>query len=158
MNPVHEDVFSFGTKVSYPFLENEQALDEFVSRWEAGQLTKPEWTHAAHVGTAAYRAFHLDEEPLFRHMKAHIIHHNECVGTANTEDNGYHETLTRFWVTTISEFVNNGHFSTRFEAVKQAAQAFGEDRERHRRYYDFDVVRDRRARREWIKPERDTHL
>ena len=142
-------------RVDYPFLESEPALEDFVHRWESGRLTKAEWTHGAHVGTAAYHAFDLDEEALFHHMKAHIIRHNEHVGTANTEDNGYHETLTRFWVTTISEFVKNGKFPSRFEAVKQAAKTFGQDRERHRFYYGFDVVRDRRARREWIKPDRE---
>jgi hypothetical protein len=139
----------------YPFLTSEVALDEFVHRWDAGRLTKPEWTHAAHVGTAAYYAFNLEVEALFERMKAGIIHHNESVGTANTEDNGYHETLTRFWVETIAKFVRSENFSTRFEAVKHTANLFGEDRDRHRLYYSFDVVRDRRARREWIKPDRE---
>ena len=142
-------------RVEYPFLQSEAELEEFVRRWEAGELTKAEWTHGAHVGTAAFHAFQLDPEALFGRMKARIIHHNECVGTANTEDNGYHETLTRFWAGTVGEFVRNGRFSTRFEAVKNATRVFGEDRDRHRLYYGFDVVRDRRARREWIKPDRE---
>ena len=145
-------------RLVYPFLESEAALEEFVRRWETGRLTKAEWTHGAHVGTAAYHAFELDAEALFERMKARIIHHNECVGTANTEDNGYHETLTRFWAGTVGEFVRSGRFSTRFEAVKNATQLFGEDRDRHRLYYGFDVVRDRRARREWIKPDREPPL
>ena len=110
------------------------------------------------MGTAAYYAFELKAEALFERMKAGIIHHNESVGTPNTEDNGYHETLTRFWTETIGEFVRTRHFSSRFEAVKNATQVFGEDRDRHRLYYSFDVVRDRRARREWIKPDREPPL
>jgi flavin reductase ActVB len=140
--------------LEYPFLQSEATLDDFVRRWEAGRLTKPEWTHGAHVGTAAYHAYELDAEALFERMKTRIIYHNECVGTANTEDHGYHETLTRFWAWTVGEFVRRGRFSTRFEAVKNATQLFGEDRDRHRLFYGFDVLRDRRARREWIKPDR----
>jgi flavin reductase ActVB len=145
-------------RLAYPFLESDAALHDFIKRWEAGRLTKAEWTHGAHVGTAAYFAFELEAEALFERMKTGIIHHNECVGTANTEDNGYHETLTRFWAGTVGEFVRSGRFSTRFEAVKNATQLFGEDRDRHRLYYGFDVVRDRRARREWIKPDREPPL
>jgi len=141
--------------MAYPFLESEAALDDFVHRWEAGRLTKAEWTHGAHVGTAAYFAFELDAADLFERMKAGIIHHNESVGTENTEDNGYHETLTRFWAETVGEFVRSGRYSARFEAVKNATQVFGEDRDRHRLRYGFDVVKDRRARREWIKPDRE---
>jgi len=143
------------SRMEYPFLVSEAALDDFVHRWDTGRLTKTELTHAAHVGTAAYFAFDLEAEALFERMKSGIIHHNESVGTANTEDNGYHETLTRFWVETIVEFMRSRSLSTRFEAVKHAAQRFGKDRDRHRLYYSFDVVRDRRARREWIKPDRE---
>jgi hypothetical protein len=145
-------------RLTYAFLESDAALYDFVKRWEAGRLTKAEWTHGAHVGTAAYFAFELDAEALFERMKTGIIHHNECVGTANTEDNGYHETLTRFWAETVGEFVRSGRFSTRFEAVKSTTQLFGEDRDRHRLYYGFDVVKDCRARREWIKPDREPPL
>jgi hypothetical protein len=143
-----------GVRLEYPFLLSEPALDDFVHRWATGRLTKPEWTHAAHVGAAAYYAFDLEAEALFERMKAGIIHHNESVGTANTVDNGYHETLTRFWVETIAEFVRSRRFATRFETVKHATELFGQDRDRHRLYYSFDVVKDRRARREWIKPDR----
>jgi hypothetical protein len=143
-------------RAEYPFLVSEEASDDFVHRWESGRLRKTEWTHGAHVGAAAYYAFDLEAEALFERMKAGIIYHNESVGTANTEANGYHETLTRFWAGTVGEFVRTGRFSTRFEAVKHATRLFGEDRDRHRLYYSFDVARDRRARREWIKPDRET--
>jgi hypothetical protein len=88
-------------------------------------------------------------------MKAGILHHNTSVGTPNSEDNGYHETLTRFWSTEIGWFVRAGHFTSRLEAVRASVAAFGGDRDRFRRFYGFDVVRDRRARREWIAPDRN---
>ena len=87
-----------------------------------------------------------------------ILHFNDCVGTANTEDSGYHETLTRFWAGIVGGFVRVRQFPSRFEAVREAVRQFGEDRDRHRLYYGFDVVRDRRARREWIEPDREPIL
>jgi hypothetical protein len=86
-------------------------------------------------------------------MKTGILHHNTSVGTANTEDNGYHETLTRFWSSEIGQFVRAGRFGSRLEAVRAAVAAFGAKRDRFRRFYSFDVVRDRRARREWVAPD-----
>ena len=82
----------------YPFLESEQVLDEFVRQWKEGKLPPAQWTHAAHVAVAAYHAFVHRGEVLFEEIKAGIIHHNNSVGTPNTEDSGYHETLTRLWV------------------------------------------------------------
>jgi len=36
-----------------------------------------------------------------------------------------------------------------------AVRAFGDDRKRHLRYYDFDVLADPRARREWIEARKE---
>ena len=138
---------------AFALLESEAELQRFVEAWKAGRLPKPEWTHAAHVGVAAYFAFDHAAEATFAIMKTGILHHNTSVGTANTEDNGYHETLTRFWSTEIGEFVRAGRFASRLEAVRAAVAAFGSERDRFRQFYSFDVVSDRRARREWVAPD-----
>jgi len=139
---------------TYPFLESEGALEDFLARWKAGTLPKPSWTHGAHVAVAAYLAFdHAPEEALDL-TRAGIVHYNNCVGTPNTEDNGYHETLTRFWSSEIGNVVRRGGFASRLEAVRQVVRLFGADRDRHRLFYSFDVVADRRARREWVAPDR----
>jgi hypothetical protein len=142
------------SQAEFVLLESEASLRRFVDAWKSGRLPKSAWTHAAHVAMAAYFAFDHSADATFAMMKAGIIHHNTSVGTPNTEDNGYHETLTRFWSSEISEFVRAGRFSSRFEAVRAAMSAFGEDRERYRQFYSFDVVHDRRARREWVAPDR----
>lgn len=137
----------------FSLLESEMHLQSFVDAWKAGRLPKVEWTHAAHVAMAAYFAFDHAADATFAIMKTGILHHNTSVGTPNTEDHGYHETLTRFWSSEIGEFVRSRRFTSRFEAVREAVAAFGKDRDRFRRFYSFDVVRDRRARREWIAPD-----
>jgi hypothetical protein len=139
---------------TFAFLESEPGLQHFVEVWKAGQLPKAEWSHAAHVAMAAYFAFDHAPDATFAIMKAGILHHNTSVGTPNTEDNGYHETLTRFWSTEIGNFVRVGRFGSRWEAARAAVSVFGPHRDRFRLFYSFDVVRDRRARREWIPPDR----
>jgi hypothetical protein len=107
------------------------------------------------VAVAAYFAFDHAAEATFTIMKSGILHHNTSVGTANTEDSGYHETLTRLWSGEIGEFVRSRRFASRLDAVRAAVAAFGPERDRFRLFYSFDVVRDRRARREWIAPDRE---
>lgn len=138
----------------FALLQGEPELLRFVAAWKAGQLPKAEWTHAAHVAMAAFFAFDHAADATFALMKAGILHHNTSVGTPNTEDSGYHETLTRFWSTEIGEFVRARRFPSRWEAVCAAVAVFGSDRDRFRKFYSFDVVRDRRARREWVAPDR----
>lgn len=140
--------------LEYPFLDSEAALEQFVERWKQGRLSKSCWTHGAHVAVAAYLAFDHEPEVAFAKTKSGILFHNTCVGTPNTEDSGYHETLTRFWSGQVGDVVRGGRFASRFEAVREAIRLFGEDRDRHRLFYSFDVVRDRQARREWVEPDR----
>jgi len=136
-------------------LETDATMSEFVSQWERGVLPAARWTHAAHVAVAAFYATSLDADATYRAMRDGIIRFNECTGVANTETSGYHETLTRFWSTTIWEFVSAGAFPSRIESVRAAVTAFGDDRTRHLRYYDFDVLTDPRARREWIEARKE---
>jgi hypothetical protein len=138
----------------YPFLESEAALVDFFSGWTTGTLPKSSWTHAAHVAVAAYLAFDYPQEDALNLMRSGIVHFNTCVGTANTEDSGCHETLTRFWSGEIGNVVRARRFPSRLAAVRHAVPRFGEDRDRHRLFYSFDVVRDRRARRKWVAPDR----
>jgi hypothetical protein len=138
---------------TYAFLESAAALEHFFSAWKAGTLPKPSWTHAAHVAVAAYLAFDHAPEDALNLMRTGIVHYNTCVGTPNTEDNGYHETLTRFWSGEIGTVVRRGRFASRLEGVRRAVQLFGEDAGRYRSFYSFDVVKDRRARREWVAPD-----
>jgi 3-hydroxy-9,10-secoandrosta-1,3,5(10)-triene-9,17-dione monooxygenase reductase component len=145
----------FGLQIDYPFLASGMALEEFVRNWERGGLAKPAWTHSAHVAVTAYYAFGRNADEVFAVMKPGIRSFNTCVGVVNGPDSGYHETLTRFWSQVIAEFTEKRGFASRFEAVRDAVMAFGEDRDLHRLYYSFDVVSDRRARREWIPPDRE---
>ena len=148
--------FAAPSRETFALLESESELQRFVDAWKAGRLPKAEWTHAAHVAMAAYFAFDHAPEATFAIMKAGILHHNTSVGTPNTEDNGYHETLTRFWAGEIGAFVRSGRFPLRLEAVRAAVAEFGGDRERFRLFYSFDVVRDRRARRGWAAGDKAT--
>jgi hypothetical protein len=141
-------------KKNCPFLQNDRALDLFFDQWQSGTLPKTSWTHAAHVAVGTCLAFDHPPEEAFRLAKSGILHFNESAGTANTATSGYHETLTRFWSGILGGFVRGGRFRSRLEAVRGAVHEFGEARTHHLRYYSFDVVKDRRARREWIPPDR----
>src|SRR5260221_7626060 len=131
---------------TFAFLQSETALQQLLEAWKAGRLPMPAWAHAAHVAMAAYFAFDHAADATFAIMKAGILNHNTSVGTPNTEDNGYHETLTRFWASEIGGFVRCGRFMSRLEAVRAAGAAFWEDRERVWVFFNFYVMGGRRAR------------
>jgi hypothetical protein len=137
------------------YLTDGAALDAFVAAWRAGTLPKPEWTHAAHVAVCAAHAWDgATVDTVFAAMKRGIVAYNEAVGTANTATSGYHETLTRFWAGVVVAHLRAAAPPTRLEAVRSAVEAFGAARSLHVAHYSFDVVADRRARAEWVAPDR----
>ena len=137
----------------HPFAASEQSLEQFIDEWERGMLPKKSWTHGAHVGVAAYFAFEYPADVLVRVMRLGIRHYNLASGGANTEDHGYHETLTRFWAGEVGEFVRSGRFASRLSAVRGALARFGERSHYFKAFYSFDVVADREARRVWMVPD-----
>jgi len=138
---------------SHPFLASDAALRTFVAEWEAGTLPKSQFTHAAHVAVCTfYTAQHSPAEAL-RRMREGIPAYNLAVGGQNTEDSGYHETLTCLWAQIVAEFLAAHHYPKPFAAVEATVLHYGEQRKLHETFYSYDIVANRRARREWIPPD-----
>jgi hypothetical protein len=140
-------------RIEHSFLESPAILDRFVAAWRAGRIPLSAWTHGAHVGVGAYHAFGQTLEEAHAAMRTGILNFNELAGVPNTDTRGYHETLTWFWCARIREFLDENPAPTRFAAAQAAVAEFGEDRDLHRLYYSWDVVRDVKARREVVAPD-----
>src|SRR3954469_879342 len=98
-------------------LRSEEDLDLFLNLFESGTLSKMRWTHAAHVAVAAAYLWRSDPDSALPRMRQSIKRHNEAVGTSNTDSSGYHETLTRFWLGAIDDFLRSQQFTERIHAV-----------------------------------------
>jgi hypothetical protein len=86
-------------------------------------------------------------------MREGIPLYNLACGGQNTEDSGYHETLTCLWAKIVSDFIAAHQFSTAFAAVEATVLRYGQERKLHEAFYSYNVVADRRARREWVAPD-----
>lgn len=74
------------------------ASDDEIERIARGvrerTLPKPEWTHAAHFAAALWLLRHAPQSRLEIAMPPLIRAYNEATGVANTDTEGYHETIT----------------------------------------------------------------
>lgn len=122
-----------------------------VCRWLDCSLPGPEFTHAAHLAACAWLSFDFQGEDLVQEMKRHLIRFNAVAGTPNTEDRGYHETLTRFWCARVEEVVAGS--VTKLGAARAVVGMYGDDRLAVDRYYSFDVLKSKEARKGWIEPD-----
>ncbi|HEY2779832.1 MAG TPA: hypothetical protein VGI90_03600 [Steroidobacteraceae bacterium] len=58
-------------------------------------LPKPRWTHAAHFAVALWLMSCRKDLDASRAMPGFIRAYNEATGVANTDSEGYHETITQ---------------------------------------------------------------
>jgi hypothetical protein len=137
-------------KPEYPFVASRRSFDNFVAAWETAVLPRAEWTHGAHIAIAAsYAVSH--GRAAFQQIKEGILRYNVACGIPQTDTSGCHETLTRFWAEIVFRVISP--FADPWMAARHAVQRLGEERDLHRLYYSFDVVRCAEARRSWIPPD-----
>lgn len=60
-------------------------------------LPKGDWTHEAHLITGLKLLSQFGENTL-PEMRRRLLRYNESVGGVNDDHNGYHETMTAFWL------------------------------------------------------------
>jgi hypothetical protein len=83
-----------------PLLAGE--IETFLRDFEACSLPKSRWTHQAHLLVGLwYLSKHTPAEAL-NIIRRRIRAYNGAVGTANTDNSGYHETLTRLYLNGIA--------------------------------------------------------
>jgi hypothetical protein len=133
---------------------------EDIHRLRAGfdsrTLPRGEWTHSAHIAVGSMYICEVGAATALTHLRQAIPRYNESQGGQNTDTSGYHETLTRFWVDRLAEFVAAlPPGLTSAERSLAAVEAFGTRSRMHEEYYSFDVVKSLEARRGWIAPDKE---
>jgi hypothetical protein len=136
------------------FLASEASLSALLAGFEDGSWPIAEWRHKHHLAVAACYLADEGEAPMDR-LRAGIKRYNLSQGGENTEDRGYHETITRFWVEIVSRYMASlPPRLPRLEIARLVVARFESQRDLFREYYDFDVVKSRAARAAWIPPSR----
>jgi hypothetical protein len=139
------------------FLSDEAALSALISGFEAGTWPGKQWTHATHLALGACYILdgRDDSEDALDRLRTGIPRYNVSQGGVNTEDSGYHETLTCFWHNIIRDYIGTLPAGLdRLATVRAVVTEFAPRRDLFREYYDFDVVKSREARARWIPPNR----
>jgi hypothetical protein len=80
-------------------------LTELVERFQLASLDQKAWTHAAHLVVGTWHVRHYGVAGAVERLRAGILRLNAAHGTPNTDTRGYHETITRAYVTLLDQFV-----------------------------------------------------
>lgn len=116
-------------------------------------LPKSEWTHHAHLRAGLWHVVEYGPITALELLRRRISEYNESVGTANTDTSGYHETITRFYVTVIDRFLAGADRSRDLDALAdQLIAAYG-DRRLPLHHYSESRLFSPVARRSWVEPD-----
>jgi hypothetical protein len=80
-------------------------------------LTRPEWTHEAHLAATAYLLLRRPDVDLDAELPGIIRRFNESVGGVNSDTEGYHETITRCFLHGVRVFLKEADLSVPFYAL-----------------------------------------
>jgi hypothetical protein len=128
-------------------------VEAFITAFEARRLPRDQWTHHGHLVAGLWYVTRVGYPECLDTVRMRIWQHNESVGTANTDDGGYHETVTRAYLQSIAQFVasSSSHvFETLVTGLLTSPVA---QKDWLLRFYSKEVLFSVAARREWIAPD-----
>lgn len=132
--------------------------DAIARRVTECTLPKADWTHEAHLRVGLWHVLQLGPDEALTQLRRRISAYNESVGTANTETSGYHETITRFYVAFIAQFVASVDATRPVDDLAaEFIRRFG-DRKLALRFFDEARLMTPLARARWIEPDRPVRL
>jgi hypothetical protein len=116
-------------------------------------LPKAEWTHEAHLRTGLWHVREHGAVTALELLRQRISAYNESVGTLNTDSSGYHETITRFYVTVIDRFLATADRSRELDDLARELIAGYGDRKLPLHHYSEGKLFSPVARRSWVEPD-----
>lgn len=128
--------------------EDEGEIREVVAKFENCQFGLEEFTHARHVTVACWYLCTMSQETALVQMRSglqrFIAHHGR---------QGYHETITRFWMELLGDFLRGVPVEIdTVETINRAVASYAE-KEILFQYYSREGVMSDAARREWMEPD-----
>ena len=116
-------------------------------------LPKQCWTHGAHLVFALTYLSRHDLKTARAEMPDLIRRYNEATNTPNTDTDGYHETITQFYLGELEAFRREHGGATLKQAVSTLLKNRISDRDHALRAYSRERLFSVEARREWIQPD-----
>jgi hypothetical protein len=130
-------------------VHTDRLAGEFIAR----TLPKSQWTHEAHLRVGLWHSLHHPRDTALNLLRDRIRAYNVATGVENTSSEGYHETITRFYLAVIGAFlasVDSGRPID--ELAQELIERFG-DRNLPLRHYTRARLFSAGARLGWLEPD-----
>jgi hypothetical protein len=116
-------------------------------------LPKAEWTHEAHIAATCWLILERPDIAPERDLPSLIRRYNESTGGVNDATQGYHETITQFFIRTLRGTLAGGEGRGLAERVNAVLEAPEGRRDWPLRFYSRDLLFSPEARLGWMEPD-----
>lgn len=116
-------------------------------------LPRDQWTHEAHLAACACLLLEFPDFVPRRDLPGTIRTYNVAVGGVNDDIQGYHETLTRFYIAAISAHLAQDAPGTLGERVNRLLASDRGRRDYPLRFWSQELLFSVAARRGWVEPD-----
>ena len=117
-------------------------------------LSRPEWTHEAHLAATTYLLLKRPDIDLDARLPDLIRRFNESVGGVNSDSEGYHETITRVFLHGVRLFLEEADRGEPLhEVVNELLLSPMGRRDWPLRFYSRDRLFSVEARRHFVEPD-----
>ena len=136
------------------YYSSENEIEYLFEKFSDRTLPKEQWTHEAHLTVALYYLFHHSREEAACFLRSGIITYNHSLGNQNTSSNGYHETITLFWIYVIDNFVQQHPALSLLELCNLFLQSPFAARDYPFQFYSKELLMSTAARGYWTEPDK----
>ncbi|MDR3622654.1 MAG: hypothetical protein P4L85_25100 [Paludisphaera borealis] len=128
-------------------------IERFITEFESCALPKERWTHRAHLTVGLWYLSRHPHEEATEMIRTGIQRFNEAKGVKQTNDGGYHETITRFYIWVIADFLAGADRGR--PLIELAEQLFAQcgDKGLPLRYWTKARLTSWEARTGWVAPD-----
>ncbi|NEP45199.1 MAG: hypothetical protein F6K35_40660 [Okeania sp. SIO2H7] len=130
-----------------------EEIEELVEKFNNCTLPRGDWNHAAHLLVALWYLKNYPEIEAINRIRNGIKKYNAATGIETTENSGYHETMTLFWIKIVQQYLLAA--SPHLSLVKIADDLINTcgNSSLPFTYYSREKLMSVEARKSWVKPD-----
>jgi hypothetical protein len=132
---------------------SEDAIVYLAAEFDVRTLSKERWTHEAHLVVGTYFVHTYGPDEALRRLRSGVCALNETHGTPNSATDGYHETITRFFVTAIGILLAEITPQNLADAVAAVLGSDLADSSAPLKHWSREALFDPTARFRWVEPD-----
>jgi hypothetical protein len=127
-------------------------IGELVRAFEDTTLAYSRWTHAAHLTVGLWYTLWYGPLDAMDHMRSGLRRYNAAHAHEPMRV-GYHETITRFWLWVIDEYLRDTPVTASIAGLANGLIASRADRDLPFQYYSREHLMSDTARAAWVDPD-----